>query len=358
MSPAAPPAPERLAAAPRRSVDRERARDDHRRMRLGPRLLSPWCVAIAAFLLLFVVPARGLADQGVTTCDGPPVCCPTRIEVAPGETHTVLVGVVFVGIYEVSEKTSSRTGDFYLYESWGPAVGFVPQTEIVNEIERKSSQFDNTELRDGKCMRTRRLHSTLRTGFNLRTFPFDVQTLTLELSDADSRFLRFATTTGQLRAWTTPRCTSSRLGKWPPSSSTPEQPRRFAGIRAPNYDYATFSVTVARHVSYHIGRYFLPLLLIVVVSFGVFWIDPADLASEMSVAVTCLLAAVALQLAEGSELPGVDYLTIANGAFATSYVAIALSVVQALYTTTSREPERGTSQSPPTADAASRFRSA
>ncbi len=302
-------------------------------MRLGPRLLSPWCVAIAAFLLLFVVPARGLADQGVTTCDGPPVCCPTRIEVAPGETHTVLVGVVFVGIYEVSEKTSSWTGDFYLYESWEPAVGFVPQTEIVNEIERKSSQFDNTELRDGKCMRTRRLHSTLRTGFNLRTFPFDVQTLTLELSDAEFPLpqVRYDDRTiagvddaalHQLAAWkvapVVQYARTTKAFRWDPG--------------APNYDYATFSVTVARHVSYHIGRYFLPLLLIVVVSFGVFWIDSADLASEMSVAVTCLLAAVALQLAEGSELPDVDYLTIADRAFATSYVAIALSVVQALYT--------------------------
>jgi hypothetical protein len=51
----------------------------------------------------------------------------------------------------------------------------------------------------------------------------------------------------------------------------------------------------------------------------------------MQIAVTCLLAAVALQLAEGSELPDVNYLTIADRAFATSYVAIAFAVVEAVY---------------------------
>jgi hypothetical protein len=217
---------------------------------------------------------------------------------------------------------------------------------------------EQAELRDGRCIRTRRLHSTLRTGFNLRTFPFDAQTLTLVLSDAQfpSGQVRYDDRTiaglddaalHELAAWkVAPAVQYARTTKafrWDPG--------------APDYDYATFSVTVWRHVGYHIGRYFLPLLLIVIVSFGVFWINPEDLASEMSVAVTCLLAAVALQLAEGSALPEVAYLTIADRAFATSYVAIALSVLQALYTNHLSRAERRTSPSPSTADAASRFRS-
>jgi hypothetical protein len=155
----------------------------------------------------------------------------------------------------------------------------------------------------------------------------------LELSDAEfpSRQVRYderaiagvdEAALHQLAAWMVgpalQYARTSRAFRWDPG--------------APDYDYATFSVTVRRHVSYHIGRYFLPLLLIVIVSFGVFWIDPEDLASEMQVAVTCLLAAVALQLAEGSELPEVSYLTIADRSFATSYVAIALAVLQAVYT--------------------------
>ncbi len=60
---------------------------------------------------------------------------------------------------------------------------FTPQTEIVNESERHATLFDTTELRDGICQRSRRIHSTLRCNFNLRTFPFDRQELPLEISD-------------------------------------------------------------------------------------------------------------------------------------------------------------------------------
>jgi hypothetical protein len=101
---------------------------------------------------------------------------------------------------------------------------------------------------------------------------------------------------------------------------------------APDYDYATFSVTVRRHVSYHVSKYFLPLLLIVIVSFSVFWIDAEDLASEVQVGVTCLLAAIALQFAESNALPDVSYLTLADRTYATSYVAIALSVLHVVFT--------------------------
>ena len=306
-------------------------------MTLGVGGLSRCIVGIVTFLLVTAVPVRAYADTGLATCDGPSECCPLKVEPSPGTSHLVQVGAAIMGIYEVSERTSSWSADYYLYESWPPAAGFVPQTEIVNEIERKSSsQFDSTELRGGLCLRTRRLHSTLRTDFNLRTFPFDVQTLKLEVSDAQfpSGEVRYEdesdrTVAGvddsvlrQLAAWKiSPKVQYTRATKafrWDPG--------------APDYDYATFAVTVRRHVSYHVSRYFLPLLLIVVVSFGVFWISPDDLSSEMSVTVTCLLAAVALQLAEGSELPDVSYLTIADRTFATSYVAIALSILQSLCT--------------------------
>jgi hypothetical protein len=294
----------------------------------------PWCIACLAFIVVLLVSSFSrAADHGLFTCDGPEECCPAKIAFADDTQHVVRVGVVLVGIYEVSEKISSWMADFYLYESWQPAPGFVPQTEVVNEIERKSVQFDNTELRDGQCTRSRRVHSLLRTGFNLRTFPFDEQSLVLQLSDAEfaSRQVRYdehamagleEAATRQLAAWKVmPGLRFERTTRafpWDPG--------------APDYDYATFSVTVRRHVSFHVGKYFLPLLLIVIVSFAVFWINPEDLASGVGVAVTCLLAAVALQLSEGSELPDVNYLTIADRAFATSYVAIALAVIQVVYT--------------------------
>ena len=296
---------------------------------------SPTLVLFTLLVLLGVLfPTRALAsDGGLSSCEGPSQCCPPNIELSGTVTHAVQIGAVIVGIYEVNEKASSWMADFYLYETWDPAPGFVPQTEIVNEVERKAVQFEATEMRDGHCLRTRRVHSTLRTDFNLRTFPFDYQNLTLQVSDAEfpSSQVRYAdkpiagideSVFHQLTDWKVmPGLRYERTAKsfrWDPG--------------APDYDYATFSVSVRRHVTYHESRYFLPLLLIVIVSFSVFWIDASDLASEVQISVTCLLAAIALQFAEGNALPAVSYLTLADRAYATSYVAIALSVLQVVFT--------------------------
>ena len=77
---------------------------------------------------------------------------------------------------------------------------------------------------------------------------------------------------------------------------------------------------------------FLPLLLIVIVSFSVCWIDPEDLASEVQIGVTCVLAAIALQFTADSSLPDVNYLTISDRTFSISYVAIGLAVLQSVHT--------------------------
>lgn len=289
-------------------------------------------MVLAVLALVLGVSRRALAEDHAFSCDGPPQCCPSNIDFNTTAQHVVEVGVVLEGIHEITEKSSSWNADLYLYEQWVPAPNFVPQTEIVNEIERKSVDFDETELRDGSCLRTRRIRSTLRTHLNLRTFPFDIQTLTLQLSDAEfpSRQVRYADhaiagldapVAEQLIAWKilSPLAyvRTSRSFRWDPGS--------------PDYDYGTFALRVRRHVSYHLSKYFLPLLLIVVVSFSVFWIDREDLASKLQIGVTCLLAVIALQFTEASDLPDVSYLTIADRAYAASCVAIALAVLHSVY---------------------------
>jgi len=99
---------------------------------------------------------------------------------------------------------------------------------------------------------------------------------------------------------------------------------------APEYDYGHFTLSIKRHVTFHLTRYFLPLILIVVVALLAFWIDPEDLASQMQIGVTCLLAAIALQFAEGGTLPEVSYLTLADRCYAVCYVTIAAAVIESI----------------------------
>jgi hypothetical protein len=265
-------------------------------------------------------------------CSGPEECCPDKQVEALDHLVTVKEGIVLLAISNVSEKSGTWDADFYLYEQWPPTPGFTPRTEVVNEVVRTSVGFDDTDLRDGICTRSRRIHSTLRSEFNLRTFPFDTQTLTLHLSDNefDSKSVVYSdkpyilglddSVKSMVSGWHVsgePTFTRTRSAfKWEPG--------------APEYDYGHFSVSIRRHVTFHLTRYFLPLILIVVVSMLAFWIDPEDLASQLQIGVTCLLAAIALQFAEGGTLPEVSYLTFADRAYAVCYVAIAAAVLESI----------------------------
>src|SRR5580693_8192711 len=126
---------------------------------------------IGAFLIcLLVVIAPARAE--LATCDGPDECCPKKLTLDLPKKVEISVGVAFDGLYNVDEKTGTWDADYFLYESWAPTDGFFPQTEVVNEISRQSSQFDETIIRGGRCIRSRRIHSTLHTRYDLRRFPF------------------------------------------------------------------------------------------------------------------------------------------------------------------------------------------
>jgi neurotransmitter-gated ion-channel len=285
--------------------------------------------------LLGVASAWALAGEarvdGMKLCDGPEQCCPQEIK-HDGKSHPVELGLVIVGVNDVNEKASTWRADFYLYERWMGQPGFMPQTEIVNETERTSEQFDTTTFDGTYCERSRRIRSNLHTPFNLRTFPFDTQRLRLELSDSefDSSEVTYAEKPGnagvddQVVEQISEREVLRDL-------QYVRHRRRFTG-EGKDYDYATFVVDVKRGWGFHLSKYFLPLLLIVIVSFAVFWIDPDDLSSSVQIGVTCMLAAIALQLAYASSLPNVNYLTIADWFFSISYVAIACAVVQTVFT--------------------------
>lgn len=287
--------------------------------------------AIIVALLCLLCSREALAVE--EKCSGPDECCPDKQVDELDHLVTVKVGIVMLGIANVSEKSGTWDGDFYLYESWPAVAGFTPRTEIVNEVARASTTFDDTELRSGTCVRSRRIHATLRSELNLRLFPFDTQKLTLKVSDNqfDSKQLVYGDAAQILGIDDAVR---DMVSGWR-ITRDPDYKRAIVPFKweegAPAYDNATFSFSVARHVTFHLTRYFLPLLLILAVAFGAFWIDPEDLGSQMQIGVTCLLAAIALQFAEGGTLPEVSYLTLADRVYAVCYVGIAAAVLESIF---------------------------
>ncbi len=70
-----------------------------------------------------------------------------------------------------------------------------------------------------------------------------------------------------------------------------------------------FSFEAARIYNHYVIKFIVPLILIVMMSWIVFWIDPQEAGSQLSVAVTAALTLIAYHIALAGKLPDIAYLT-------------------------------------------------
>ena len=75
-------------------------------------------------------------------------------------------------------------------------------------------------------------------------------------------------------------------------------------------------------------KVFLPLLLMVFLSWAVFWIEANDLSNQVQVAVTTILTVIAFAFAISATMPRLPYLTYIDAFFLECYIFVFLAVVE------------------------------
>jgi hypothetical protein len=87
---------------------------------------------------------------------------------------------------------------------------------------------------------------------------------------------------------------------------------------------------IKRNSEYYFFRIFVPLVLMVAISWGTLWIPPADLNSQLVTSVTTVLTLVAFSVAISNVLPPVPYLTFCDVFFLICFAFVLLSVAEVL----------------------------
>ncbi|HKQ38232.1 MAG TPA: hypothetical protein VJ063_09155, partial [Verrucomicrobiae bacterium] len=99
------------------------------------------------------------------------------------------------------------------------------------------------------------------------------------------------------------------------------------------YSGYAFELTASRNVQHYILKVILPLVLIVMMSWTVFWIDPTTSNTQFSIAVTSMLTLIAYRFAVDSELPRLPYMTRIDVFFLISTLLVFFSLIEVLVTT-------------------------
>jgi hypothetical protein len=103
-----------------------------------------------------------------------------------------------------------------------------------------------------------------------------------------------------------------------------------------------FSFTADRDIDYYIYKVIIPLLLLVAMSWIVFWVDIKEAGTQISVSITTILTLTAYRFALANSVPNVPYMTrmdnLILSATMMTFAALCLVVVISFYRRTDRMP--------------------
>jgi uncharacterized membrane protein YhaH (DUF805 family) len=106
------------------------------------------------------------------------------------------------------------------------------------------------------------------------------------------------------------------------------------------YSRAQFDMKITRRVGYYIWKVMSVLVMLVVLSWAVFLIDPADIGNRMAVSITLFLAAVAFAFVTSGLIPRISYLTLLDLYILGCYVLLFLAPAESLLVYRLRDESR------------------
>ena len=194
---------------------------------------------------------------------------------------------------------------------------------------------------DGNIRVSGYFNSKVAVPFDLRRFPFDEQTFEIQIESFTYNNEVVRLVTGNDRVSFSP---DLYLSEWQITGieAHVEQTTNVRD-RVP-FSRAVVKLHVAREWGFYVYKLWVPLLLIVGLSFSIFWMRDESLAGRTRISATAFLTVVAYQFAISGNLPKVAYLTIMDRLMVASFVLIALTAVQSMAVDKLRksQPERAT----------------
>src|SRR2546430_8488317 len=243
--------------------------------------------------------------------------------------------IVVVLRWEDSRLTHTGGGvtHYALDQIWHPRVGVANETSSVSHRLPESVEVDA----EGTVLYRQRYTGSFTQALRLKSFPFDKQTfhvhfVAVRYSPNEVEFVPD-------QKWV--EAGLKQAGGISPSITLPDwtiekwdiKTRPYALAPSAEYSGYVFEFTAFRNVQHYIFKVILPLVLIVMMSWSVFWIDPTTSSSQISVAVTSMLTLIAYRFAIDSQLPRLPYMTHLDAFILTSTLLAFFSLIEVLVTT-------------------------
>lgn len=227
------------------------------------------------------------------------------------------------------ERIKNVEGSFPLNSVWHPNV----QLYNLRDVETRFPKFVSIQ-KDGTITYTQRYYATLRSHLDFRNFPYDTQTLPVT-------FVAFGVTPDEVKFVFKDAGGAKKfsISDWKIEPIGAKISTLKANvfddsemeIIRPRFDYE-FKAT--RYVHFYLWKVLAPMLVILFLSWAVFWIDPSQVGAQIGVSGTSILSLIAFLYKLDNILPPVSYLTRMDNFIFTALILVFLAYLEALTSTT------------------------
>lgn len=280
-------------------------------------------------ILMLLVGAQGYAQITLSTPDS--------------TTTKVMVGIHIIDISRVTDIEQNFTIDFALRLGWkDPRLAHEPGIYELNEVwhpavlilnqHGMNKLFDDVIRvdEDGNVWYTQRYYGDLALKLTLHDFPFDTHKFPITVASRyytpdEVQFVPIEDGISiadelSVSGWVFDREVHARSAAY----------RIAAGrIELSEIDY---ELKADREADFYVWRVIVPLILIIFMSWAVFYIDPKELEPQISISVSAILSVIALQFTFVAILPKVSYLTRLDKFILGATIMIFLALVESVTT--------------------------
>ena len=254
----------------------------------------------------------------------------------------VKVGVYINDIQAINLHDNTFSADLYIWFRNADAELTPGDTfefmNLANPTDHQQTAFNKEPAPqpDGSKYQLFRHQGLFVSKFSVRTYPFDQQSLRLEVEDQQSTADRMTYVVDEISMNPALTIPGYVLGKPTMTIYNKAYPTAFGDLSNPQalpYSRLIVSIPVTRPVLSGVIKTFLPIVIILMVAGAALVLDPSHIDARIGLAITALLTLVALQFTATQNLPEVSYLLMLDQIYLASYTFILMVVVMVVRTT-------------------------
>jgi Neurotransmitter-gated ion-channel ligand binding domain/Neurotransmitter-gated ion-channel transmembrane region len=266
-----------------------------------------------------------------------------------GKATEIFVNLAVLDISNIHDKEQKITIDLGLRLTWkdprlAKKVGkddmrakmedvWTPNIQILNDIGLQKKMAEAVEVQsDGTVTYRQRYVGDISERFNLRKFPRDKQNFEIRfgVSGETENTIKFK----QGKVLYFPVNEDVTVEDWwftPGTLST--KPLTFKGFKSKTPGF-TYTFEGKRRIGFYVWTLIVPLVVIVFMSWAVFWLDPQPelFGPQIGIATTSMLTVVAFRFILVSFIPNVAYMTRMDKFLLGALVLVFLSLVEVIVT--------------------------